>query len=204
MSPLVLTLGYVAAILGLVNNVPQAVKVWKSGNDEGVNVVSWILGLIAVSGWLAYGLRVDNPTVIAANIGVICTSGMVLLAIQRARGIRLTVGLPILIGTSAVAVVVGLLVPLSVLSVFFIAMSAIPWLQATTSWRTLRAGSESYVSISTLAMRLASSLLWEVHGILIGDSTIMITAFIGSSATLLTIAMETVTARRQRLAVDAI
>ena len=203
MTPLALVVGYIAGALGLVNAVPQAVKVWKSRSDEGVNAVSWVLGLITVSGWLAYGVRISNPTTIAANVGVVCTTGMVLLAIQRARGVRLQVAAPLLVLLSAASIGVAFVLPLPVLTTFFIVMSAIPWMQATTSWRTLRQGTASYVSIPTLTLRLASSLLWVWHGAMIDNWTIMSTAFIGSSATILTIAMETLAARRQRVALAA-
>lgn len=198
MTSLELAIGYVAGFLGFINSVPQATKVWRSGSDAGVNVASWLIGFVAVSGWLGYGLRIGNPTIIAANIGVICTNGAVLIAIQRARGMRLTTGIPGLALMAGAAALAAFHMPLSILSTVFLLTSTVPWLQTMTSWRTLRDGSPSYVSRVTLTIRLISSVLWVWHGALIGDWTVIATASIGAVGTTLTIVMETQTARRRR------
>ena len=197
MSSLALSIGYVAGVVGLVTNVPQAVRVWKSRSDQGVNVTMWVLTFVSFCAWLGYGLRMGNQPIILANIGVMVVVGAVLVAIGRTR--QRNVILDLLLIAVLVAVVVGMafIVPVPVLVGYFVAASAVPWLQVRTSNKTLHDGTPSYVSRATLSIRTLGMSLWLVHGVLVGDNAIILAITITLTATVLTLVLETVSSRRR-------
>ena len=197
MSALALSIGYVAGVVGLVTKVPQAVRVWRSHSDQGVNVTMWVLTFVSFCAWLGYGLRMGNYPIILANIGVMTVVAAVLVAIARTRQRNLIRDL--LLIAVLVAVVVGLafVVPVPIVVGYFVAASAVPWLQVRTSSNTLRNGTPSYVSRATLSIRTLGMSLWLVHGFLVGDDAIIVAISITLTATTLTLVLETVSSRRR-------
>jgi len=197
MTTAAMIVGLIAGVIGLVTNAPQAIKVWRSGSDQGVNVVMWILTFSTFSVWLGYGLRTGNVPVILANVGVLLVVGCVLIAISRARrrDVRADVGL---LAMFAVGVALAsFLLPVPIVVGYFVAASVVPWMQAVTSWRTLRHGTPSNVSRLTLSIRLVGMSLWMAHGLLISDLAIILSIGASFMGTAVTLVLETVAGRRR-------
>jgi MtN3 and saliva related transmembrane protein len=60
-------LGFVAGTLTTVSFVPQAVKTWRTRHCDDLSWGMLVLFAAGVGAWLAYGLVLGNPPIIAAN-----------------------------------------------------------------------------------------------------------------------------------------
>lgn len=60
--------GYLAAFLGTICWIPQAVKAWATRDTSGLSLPSNLLFLTTVSLWLIYGLMIGDWPLILANI----------------------------------------------------------------------------------------------------------------------------------------
>lgn len=198
MSLLALITGYAAGIAAILMAVPQARKIWRTQDDRGVNVTSWVLSFIAVSAWTGYGVRTNNIAIVTSNVGMCFTVGAVLVAMARTRQRRLTIDIIAITLIWIVALSTAVVLPIAILTTYFIASSMVTWLQTVTSWRTWRSGGVSNVSIGTLFLRLAVNSLWLLHGIVLSDVTIMMPVIVGIIGTLTTLSFELAIARRQR------
>lgn len=198
MSLLALITGYAAGLFSIVMSVPQARKIWGSHDSRGVNVTSWVLSFITVSAWTGYGVRTDNITIVVSDIGMSVTVGAVLIAMARTRQRRLAIDIIAIALVWIVALFAAVVLPIAILTTYFVASSVFTWLQTVTSWRTWRSGAVSNVSIGTLFLRLAVNALWLLHGFVLSDMTIMTPIIVMLTGTLLTLTFELAIARRQR------
>jgi len=72
-------LGFIAATLITVGNVPQAVKIIKTKTTKGISSLSYGLFFIGGICWLTYGIiREDWPIIIANSIAAVL-SGIIWL-----------------------------------------------------------------------------------------------------------------------------
>jgi MtN3 and saliva related transmembrane protein len=60
-------LGFVAGALTTISFVPQAVKTWRTQHCDDLSWGMIVLFAAGVGAWLAYGLILSNPPIIAAN-----------------------------------------------------------------------------------------------------------------------------------------
>ncbi|ARE82318.1 Sugar transporter SemiSWEET [Roseovarius sp. EC-HK134] len=60
--------GYLAAFLGTICWIPQAVKAWATRDTSGLSLPSNLLFLTTVSLWLVYGVMIGDWPLILANI----------------------------------------------------------------------------------------------------------------------------------------
>lgn len=60
-------LGFVAAILTTVSFVPQAIKVIRTRNTEGISLLMYTLFTAGMSLWLVYGLIIGSRPMIISN-----------------------------------------------------------------------------------------------------------------------------------------
>jgi len=60
-------IGFVAALLTTSAFVPQVVKVWKSKSSKGVSVSMYLVLLLGVFLWGAYGYLIDSMSIMIAN-----------------------------------------------------------------------------------------------------------------------------------------
>lgn len=199
MSLLALVTGYAAGLFSIVMSVPQAIKIWRSHDSRGVNVTSWVLSFVTVSAWTGYGVRTDNITIVVSDIGMSFTVGAVLIAMARTRQRRLTIDIIAIVLLWIAALTSAVVLPIAILTTYFVASSVFTWLQTVTSWRTWQSGGVSNVSMGTLFLRLAVNLLWLLHGIVLGDATITVPIIVILVGTLLTLSFELAISRRQRV-----
>lgn len=66
--PLVEVLGHFAAICTTISFVPQAIKVVRSRDTKSLSLTMYLLFSIGIAGWLAYGILINRPPLIFANI----------------------------------------------------------------------------------------------------------------------------------------
>ncbi|GAC1622294.1 MAG: hypothetical protein NVS9B10_06120 [Nevskia sp.] len=79
MSPSLLdALGYVAASFTTFSFVPQAWRVWRSRSADDISTPMYVIFLIGVLLWLAYGIVLNATPIIAANCVTLVLAGAVL------------------------------------------------------------------------------------------------------------------------------
>lgn len=61
-------IGYVAAVLGMVAWIPQAIRVWRTGDTRSLSLAANLLFLATVVLWLIYGLLITDWPLILANV----------------------------------------------------------------------------------------------------------------------------------------
>ena len=60
--------GFFAATLTTSAFLPQAFKIWKSKNADGLSLSMYLVMATGTLSWLAYGLLIESPSIIVANI----------------------------------------------------------------------------------------------------------------------------------------
>ena len=67
-------IGYLAAIIGALMFLPQAIQLWKTKNTKDISLASFALILLASLLWIIYGLLLMAPPILFVNtvIGVLC------------------------------------------------------------------------------------------------------------------------------------
>ena len=71
-------LGAVAATLTSLGFVPQIVKMWRTKSVRDVSPFALLQLIAGVSLWIAYGMHLKDPVVIAANIVALSTLAITL------------------------------------------------------------------------------------------------------------------------------
>ncbi|MDF1802272.1 SemiSWEET family sugar transporter [Thalassovita sp.] len=74
-----LYVGYLAAFMGMICWIPQAVQVWRTQDTKSLSLPANLLFLLTVSLWLAYGVMIVDWPIIVANI-VSVTAMVVIVA----------------------------------------------------------------------------------------------------------------------------
>ncbi len=199
MGVLPFLIGLAASTCVIVNGIPQAAKIWRTGSAAGVSVPMWILfyGLLCL--WLGYGIRVGNLTLIVANVGTMATSTAVLVAIARSRGRNLALVVAGIAALSAVLVTIALVAPVAVLAVVFFAATGLTWIQTVKSIQTWRTHGHSNVSLSAFYLRAAANALWIVQTVFTGDRLLLFVSILTLSGAVSVIVFELLIRRQHSL-----
>lgn len=72
-------IGLLAAILTTAAYVPQAIKIWKTKNAEGVSLVMYWVMLTGISLWSIYGMLIESSPIILANGISFILLGMIII-----------------------------------------------------------------------------------------------------------------------------
>lgn len=75
---LVELVGFGAAALTTVAFVPQAILTWKQRRAEGVSLGMYVVFVLGVACWLAYGVLIGSAPIIVANVVTLALSGFIL------------------------------------------------------------------------------------------------------------------------------
>lgn len=75
---LVELVGFGAAALTTVAFVPQAVLTWKQRRADGVSLGMYVVFVLGVACWLAYGVLIGSAPIIVANTVTLLLAGFIL------------------------------------------------------------------------------------------------------------------------------
>jgi len=75
-----LWVGYMAAILGTICWIPQAVQVWRARETKALSLPAQALFLATVMLWLIYGVMIGDWPLILANVVAVTMVGAIVLA----------------------------------------------------------------------------------------------------------------------------
>jgi MtN3 and saliva related transmembrane protein len=67
-SPLLETLGFVAAILTTLSFLPQALRIRRLGTAGDVSLVMYLMMFFGQGLWLTYGFVINSPSMVVANV----------------------------------------------------------------------------------------------------------------------------------------
>lgn len=73
------TIGFIAAILTTGAFMPQVFQTWKTKDVSGLNLPMLVIFFIGILLWLIYGILLNSPSIIFANIITSITSFLLVL-----------------------------------------------------------------------------------------------------------------------------
>jgi len=71
-------LGYAAAMLTTTSFIPQAVKTIRTRDTRGISLGMYVIFVVGVALWLAYGIAIDSLPMILANTATLGLAGTIL------------------------------------------------------------------------------------------------------------------------------
>lgn len=76
MSPIIETIGGVAAVLTTASFLPQVYQTWKTKSTESLSLPMLVMFFIGVCLWLIYGFALKSMPIIISNIITIISAGL--------------------------------------------------------------------------------------------------------------------------------
>jgi len=61
------TVGFIASLLSVLNQFPQAIKVFRSKDTHSISLVMYCLVVVCIISWLIYGILLHDTPLIWAN-----------------------------------------------------------------------------------------------------------------------------------------
>lgn len=61
------TVGFLASILSVLNQFPQAIKVFRSNDTHSISLVMYCIVVVCITLWLVYGVLLNDSPLIWAN-----------------------------------------------------------------------------------------------------------------------------------------
>ena len=162
--------GFVAAILGVVQALPQARRVRSLGHSQGVSIVMWSMMVGSSAAWLGYGFRISSPSLIASTVAsAVMNMNVVVAVLGRPRTI-----IPRFAAMFIVVMCAVIWLPDFVVTPLLLAsnLSRVP--QVIRSWESRRAGVPgSAVSVGWMVTGLLCLVSWEVYSVLLWSFTLV-------------------------------
>jgi len=186
------TLGWTAALLGIVYNVPQTWRSCAAREVAGLSPASRWLAVLQSATWLVYGLTggglvqvVTNAVNVVLHLAVL--AALLLLAPQvRERRVLL----PHLAGSAAWLAVVAWSVSSGTVSVGVLAaVCSVAYAVPQLVLLATDAGAAGGVSASTVVLGAASNACWTLYGLLLGTPAVWLPALLSLVAGLATAAL---------------
>lgn len=159
-------LGAAAVVSSLLFVWPQVVRLFRTGDVDGVSVPATLWASVAYVLWMIYGVREVLPFVVLANLQSTAGFGVVVLLAARHRAVRRVVWAAaatgvVVLGATAVAA------PTAVVGALAIAAGASGFVpQAIVA---LRDQDLSGLSITTYLLIALSTSVWAAYGIAEAD-----------------------------------
>jgi MtN3 and saliva related transmembrane protein len=70
--------GYLAAALTTVSFIPQVIKIYKTGETNGISLAMYLVFVSGIVMWLLYGIFLGELPIILANAVTLLLSGYIL------------------------------------------------------------------------------------------------------------------------------
>ena len=187
--------GFIGGALGIFFGLPQALRVRRLGHGRGVSLISWLLQLGVATSWAAYGFDKNSPSLLATNMAAGIINASVVWAILGNR-LRATFAIATL-----VAVVAGLVLtlPTGLASALLISLVFAQSPQVYKSFKNIRIGKESAVSVVAMSVSAMSGIFWIIYAVKISDSLLVLCNAIVLSNNIAIIALEMVGKRLRAL-----
>ena len=188
-------LGFIGGGIGMFYGVPQALRIRRLGHGTGVSLPTWLLTFGVSTSWAAWGFGANSPSALIMNICGALVNGSVVLAIMPS--MRKAI-LP-LVGMTAALWFLVLTLPDAIVSVLLTALVFFLAPQVVTSFRTLRDGTISVVSMKALTVSMMSNVFWIAYGLVTEIYLILLTSGIAMTMILIVMTLELLSQRKIRM-----
>lgn len=189
-------LGFIGGGIGIFYGVPQALRIRRLGHGTGVSLPTWLLTYGVSTSWAAWGFGVHSPSALIMNIGGAVVNGSVVVAIMPS----LRKAILSLISITVVLWFLVLALPDAIVSVLLTALVFFLAPQVVTSFRTLRDGMISVVSMKALTVSMMSNVFWIAYGLVTKIYLILLTSGIAMTMILIVMTLELLAQRKARIA----
>ncbi|CAN2222277.1 hypothetical protein MCEMRE22_01266 [Candidatus Nanopelagicaceae bacterium] len=187
--------GFIGGALGIFFGLPQALRVRRLGHGRGVSLISWLLQLGVATSWAAYGFDKNSPSLLATNMAAGIINASVVWAILDNR-LRATFAIATLVAVVACLV---LTLPTGLASALLISLVFAQSPQVYKSFKNIRIGKESAVSVVAMSVSAMSGIFWIIYAVKISDSLLVLCNAIVLSNNIAIIALEIVGKRLRAL-----
>ena len=187
--------GFIGGALGIFFGLPQALRVRRLGHGRGVSLISWLLQLGVATSWAAYGFDKYSPSLLATNMAAGIINASVVWAILDNR-LRATFAIATLVAVVACLV---LTLPTGLASALLISLVFAQSPQVYKSFKNIRIGKESAVSVVAMSVSAMSGIFWIIYAVKISDSLLVLCNAIVLSNNIAIIALEIVGKRSRAL-----
>lgn len=186
------TCGFAAGTIGVLQGLPQVMRIRRLGHAEGLELSTWLLMCVQFSAWAGYGVAIHSPAIWVTNLLTLVTTAMVVFGI-RGRSLS-SLAMVVALGAAGFGFVTFAPVWLSNIALTAFTASRLPQLIRTFINRNRT--SATAVSISSLALTIASCLLWMAYSVLYVNVLTIITTSVALFVILATAVLELRIARR--------
>ena len=187
--------GFIGGALGIFFGLPQALRIRRLGHGRGLSLISWLLQLGVATSWATYGFDKDSPSLLATNMAAALINASVVWVIldNRLRSI-LTI-------TTLVVGVAGLVLtlPESIASVLLISLVFAQSPQVFKSFKNIKIGKESAVSVVAMSVSALSGIFWIIYAVNIADPLLVLCNAIVLLNNILIIVLEIIGKRSRAL-----
>jgi len=187
--------GFIGGALGIFFGLPQALRIRRLGHGRGLSLISWLLQLGVATSWATYGFDKNSPSLLATNMAAALINASVVWVIldNRLRSI-LTI-------TTLVVAVAGLvlMLPASIASVLLISLVFAQSPQVFKSYKNIKIGKESAVSVVAMSVSALSGIFWIIYAVGISDPLLVLCNAIVLLNNILIIILEIVGKRSRAL-----
>jgi uncharacterized protein with PQ loop repeat len=187
--------GFIAGALGMFFGLPQALRVRRLGHGRGVSLISWLLQFGVATSWATYGFDVKSPSVFLTNLGAGIVNASVIWAIIQNRWKSIA----ILTSYVALIATLVLVLPSILVSALLVALVFAQTPQVYKSYKNIRYGKDSAVSIVALSVSSFSIFLWFIYAAMIDDNLIKVSTIISFTTNVAIIALEIIGKRKRSL-----
>ena len=84
-SLLIEGIGIAAGVIGVLAWGPQIVEVWKHNRHDGISLPTFSIVALSLTLWLIYGIAIDSPAMIFANILTLSVIAIIIVGVMRLR-----------------------------------------------------------------------------------------------------------------------
>ncbi|MGB7963769.1 MAG: hypothetical protein WCF12_12560 [Propionicimonas sp.] len=168
--------GWLGALTATLLGMPQAWRLIRTRNIEGLSLVAWQANLVINIGWTAHGIVINQWNMIIPNALAMSATLPILILMQRELGLSLfRVLLPGVLGGAAM-IVVDLLAG----SAAYGAVALIPALLANAGQSVALVRSPRVVGVSPgfLVTQVINQLVWLIWAVLLPDTGTQIAAIV--------------------------
>ena len=187
--------GFIGGALGIFFGLPQALRIRRLGHGRGLSLISWLLQLGVATSWATYGFDKNSPSLLATNMAAALINASVVWVIldNRLRSI-FTI-------TTLVAGVAGLvlMLPASIASVLLISLVFAQSPQVFKSYKNIKIGKESAVSVVAMSVSALSGIFWIIYAANIADPLLVLCNAIVLLNNILIIVLEIIGKRSRAL-----
>lgn len=163
-------LGFIGGALGIFFGLPQALRIRRLGHGRGLSLISWLLQLGVATSWAAYGFDKNSPSLLATNMAAGLINASVVWVILNNR-LRAMLTISILVVCVAGLV---LTLPASIASVLLISLVFAQSPQVYKSFKNIKIGKESAVSVVAMGVSALSGIFWIIYAVTITDSLLVL------------------------------